>query len=137
MKMENRVKYVYEHKEVYFMALQLCRSSKTFASFFAQRIQADSKVFKLKLDCSNSTMLHAIWWENNEKLYFKIYFFSTENLSITLFSLNFLNFISKYILSFSCMPGIITLAARDKEKKIRCCLFFSRSSFKGMLTNPL
>ena len=45
-------------------------------------------------------MIYVIWWENKEKLYFKIYFFNTENLNITLFSLNFLNFISKYILSF-------------------------------------
>ena len=72
-------------------------------------------------------MIYVIWWENKEKLYFKIYFFNTENLSITLFSLNFLNFISKYILSFSYMPGIITLAARDKKKGLGIL-----SSFQGL-----
>ena len=69
-------------------------------------------------------MIYAIWWENNGKLYFKIYFFNTENLNITLFSLNFLNFISKFILSFSYIPGIITLAARDKEKNYVLSLLF-------------
>ena len=129
MKTENRVKYVYEHKEVY--GTTTMRYSKTFASFFAQRRQVDE--FQKYSNWNLTVLIVQRYMSFGEKTMksWTLYFFDTENLNITLFSLNFLNIISKYILSFSYMPGIITLAARDKKKRLGIPCSFQGLHLRG------